>query len=747
MRASRSFPPLLLALACAAAVLALWWFHTPFLELSELRAYDLRFRERGALAPSGAVALAMIDEQSLRREGRWPWPRSKLAALVDALSRDGARVIAFDIAFPEPDRNSELALLDALEGELAQRPQARAGLADFLAERRLHADHDRALAEALRRSRAAVVLGYVFHRTASELGDVSAAERARRLALIGPSRYPLVVSRGAARASFPESYAAADNLERLVRAADSLGYFSVRPDPDGNIRRMPLVMRAGGDLFPPLSVLAAWHYLDRPPLVVRTGPLGAEGIQLGDRFVPTAPDGALLVDYLGPPGTFPHFSVSDILAGAVAAGSFEGRIVVVGSSAMGMYDLRSTPVGPVYPGAEIHATLIDELLTGRLLARPAWADAYTPLAIALLCLGCGLALPRLGVAAGLALAAGLAALVYLAAREAFLRLGAWLDLVYPLLALGTTYTALMADAFVRERRRRRGVRDAFAHYVAPVVVDAMLADPARLRLGGEEKLLTVLFCDLEGFTSYAEKSEPREVFEALSEYYGLMTERIFASQGMLKEYVGDELMAIFGAPLDQPDHAARACTAALEMRDLRRVLAERWAARGRPPLRARTGINSGQMLVGNLGSEYRFSYGVLGDPVNLGSRLEGLNKVYGTEILLGENTATLAGHGFRLREVDHVRVAGKQEPTRIFELVGYASAVLPAAHEALLQHYAAALQAYREQAFDAAAAALRSGLQLWPDDGPSRALLSRCALPRAERSALDRDGVFEWVRK
>src|SRR5512138_2657176 len=228
----------------------------------------------------------------------------------------------------------------------------------------------------------------------------------------------------------------------------------------------------------------------------------------------------------------------------------------------------------------------------------------------------------------------------------------------------------------------------FGQYVAPVVVEELLHDPGRLKLGGEEKALTVLFSDLEGFTSQCERYPPNEMVGVLGDYYERMTEEVFAHGGTLKEYVGDELMAFFGAPIDQPDHAARACGAAL----------------GRPPLRARTGVNSGPMLVGNLGSRYRFAYGVLGDEVNLGSRLEGLNRVYGTEILVGENTARLVQPSFLLREVDVVRVKGKERAVRVYELLARGASRLPPGQERALELYAAGLEAYRRQRWDEALA-------------------------------------------
>jgi adenylate cyclase len=265
-----------------------------------------------------------------------------------------------------------------------------------------------------------------------------------------------------------------------------------------------------------------------------------------------------------------------------------------------------------------------------------------------------------------------------------------------LLALSTTYLALTVYDYVTEERERQKIKGAFTHYVSAEVIDTMLADPARWKLGGDEKVLTVLFSDLQGFTAASERYTPTQMIELLSEYYALMTEQVFDYGGMLKEYVGDELMAIFGAPVEQADHAKHACAAALAMRDNRAALREAWGKLGRPYLHARTGINSGLMLVGNLGSKYRFAYGVLGDHVNLGSRLEGLNKAYQTEILIGENTAELIAGDFLLREIDMVQVVGREQAVRIYELRGRAGISLPPEQEKAYSSYAAGLEAYRQ---------------------------------------------------
>ena len=706
-----------LTLATILGTAALFLSGVPILDLIELKTYDLRFLSRGVQQPSPALVLAMVDEKSLDREGRWPWPRSRMAALVDKLSADGAKVIAFDIGFLEPETGSQ---------------------------------NDEVFAEAIERSAAAVVLGYFFHMSRSELDyEIDEAEIRQQLQRIDASKYPLIMYQDPDMefSPFPQSYAPESSLGVLAEAADSAGYFSLRNDEDGVVRWMPLVIQGGEELFPPLPVVAAWHYLDTPLLVVNVGRYGMNGLQLGGATIPTDESGRLLINYLGPAKTFPHVSVGDILAGEIPSDTFQDKIVIVGATATGTYDSRNTPVGTVYPGAEIHASVVDNILTQDFLAKPEWTKTYDLAAIILLVGLVGLAMPRLGPVGDLVVASSLFALHIVIARQLFVSTGVWLNLLYPLLGLTTNYTVLTIYSYVTEERERKKIRGAFGRYVAPVVIEEMLKDPGRLKLGGEEKVLTVLFSDLQGFTSYTERYGPQVMIELLSEYYARMTEQVFEFQGMLKEYVGDELMAIFGAPVDQADHAERACAAALAMRTHRHTLNEEWATMGRPPLFARTGVNSGRMLVGNLGSEYRLSYGVLGDDVNLGSRLEGLNKAYSTEIIIGENTAELVKRSFLLREIDRVRVVGKDVPTRVYELLDEHGAPLSAEREKALKSYADALEAYRQLFFHDALALFKECLGLWPDDGPSKTMADRCELYQDSPPPQNWDGVFEATSK
>jgi adenylate cyclase len=739
-----------MTLAAVFTVVTLFVIGMPILDFLELRTYDLRFVSRGPRPPSHAVVMAVIDEKSLDAEGRWPWPRGKLAALVDALSQDGARVIAFDVGFSEPDENSQLTMLDEFAKQIDRSPLKDRALSEFVDRSRQQADNDARLASSIRNSSSAVILGYFFHMTEASLSyGLTETERERRLNLLVRSKYPAVISTTHDRGRLPliTAYAPETNLPALMEAAASSGFYTLRSDWDGVLRWMPLVIRIADDLYPPLPLLSAWHYLGKPGLTVRIDGAGVQGVQMGDRFIPTDERGQLLVNYLGPAKTFSYVSITDILRGTVPAGTFKDRVVLIGATAIGTHDLRTTPFGPVYPGLEVHATVVDNILTGRFMARPDWSRIYDIVAIVALAGIIGFALPKLSPLMGLVVFVAVFVVYVVATLALFVAAGIWLNVVYPLFALSLNYTALTAFHYLTEQRERKRIKGTFRQYVAPLVVEEMLKKPGGLKLGGEEKVLTVLFSDLEGFTSHSERYTPGEMVDMLADYYNSVTEEVFSHQGTLKEYVGDELMAIFGAPLEHADHAERACSTALAMRERRLALAAEWGPLGRPMLHARTGINSGPMLVGNLGSKYRFAYGVLGDQVNLASRLEGLNKVYRTDILIGENTARTVEGRFLLREVDLVRVKGRKQAVRIYELLAKAGTAVAPELEKALTAYAQGLQAYRDRSWNEAIALFNEALAARPSDGPSREMLARCEAYLRTPCPEDWDGVFDQLFK
>jgi PAS domain S-box-containing protein len=448
-----SINPASLTLCTLLVVVMLFVSGSPFLDLIEMKTYDLRVLSRGPMQPSPAVVLAVIDEKSLATEGRWPWPRSKLAAVVDILSHDGARVIGFDMAFLEPDDN----------------PQ-----------------NDVALANAIKQSSAAVVLGYFFLMRATN-HDYRMQRQAidEQFTRLSASKYPFVLSKehGMEVVPFLRAYAPRSNLDMVTAATASSGHLSLRGDQDGVVRWMPLIIQGGEELFPPLSVWCAQHYLGKPPLTVLVGRYGVEGIQMGNRFIPTDESGQLLINYLGPPKTFPHVALSDILSGEFASGTFTDKIVLVGATAVGTHDLLSTPVSPLYPAVEIHATVIDNILTQRFLTRPQWAKTCDLLAIITLGVLMGIALPRIGVLKGLCFATGLFIVHLVIVRWLFIHAGVWLTIVYPLLALSINYLGLSFHSMVQQlrqafrdlqgeleerRRAEEALRQSEAHYRALV---------------------------------------------------------------------------------------------------------------------------------------------------------------------------------------------------------------------------------------------------------------------------------------
>ena len=734
-----------LTAATIAAALGLFALAPAALEEVELNWLDLRFRARGAVAPGSAVVIAAIDEKSLATEGRWPWPRNRIAALVDALSADGAKVIGFDVLFSESEDNGRLALIGDIERALGSRGVTNPRLTEVLRKGRLDADQDQLLADALARTRSSVVLGYFFHMSEDVVGyRIDAPEIERRLAAIAESKYPLVYrDQNAEALPFIRAYAPQDNLKMFTERAASSGYFSVASDRDGVVRWMPLVIQGGEDFYPPLALLSVWHYLGKPGLAVRAGAYGVEGIEIGDRLVPTDEAGRLFINYRGEGATFPTYSIGDILGGKLPKGTFKDKIVIIGATAIGIGDIRTTPFGPVFPGPEVHANVIDNLLTGDFIERPRWSRVFDVLAIIGLGLLVGLVLPRASALFGLLFTGSLLVLYVLGAQWLFVTRHIGVNLVYPVLAIGATYTMLTLYRFLVEERERRRIKGAFQQYVAPDVIDIMLKDPGGVRLGGEEKLLTALLSDMEGFTSFSESHSPKEVIGVLSEYYAQMTEEVFAVQGTLVEYVGDEMFALYGAPMTHADHALRACMSALRMRERREQLSDQWEKIGRPRVKARTGINTGTMLVGNIGSKYRFHYGAMGDAVNLASRLEQLNKIYGTQIIISGSTAELVGDAFRLRELDLVRVKGRTQALRIHELIGEAAVPLPEHQEQLLQEYAAGLVLYRQKRWQEAMEQFGVCLALSPADRPAALLQSRCRIYLERPPSENWDGTFE----
>jgi adenylate cyclase len=746
-----SFGPKSITTIGILLVLALFLLGFPFLDFMELKTYDLRFLSRGIEKPDPRVVAAVLDERSLDEVGRWPWPRAKFAEILGILDRDGAKVVAFDIGFIEPDENNNLRLIQELDNELRDLKLENEGLNAFLKKRRLLADNDRLLAESMHRVDLRTVLGYFFYMSQSFLDyELTPEQVETRLDHIRKSKYPLIIYDLEALdfQPFRTAYAPEPNLSILHDAATGAGYFNMEPDPqDGIVRTMPLMYRCGTEVYAPLSIQAVWNYLDRPQLMVKVAPYGIRGIRIGDNFIPTDEMGYMRINYLGPERTFPHYSLSDVLQEKLPQGTFQDKIVIIGASSIGIGDIRNTPFSSSgeYPGLEIHATVIDNILKGNYLSKPKWATIFDVMAIIVLGLLTGLVVPRLSAIKAILSAAVLFVSYILLSRWLFVGFGFWVNMVYPLLAILLVYTALTVYHYLTEERERKKIRGAFSYYVSSSVVNEMLKDPSRLKLGGDKKELSVLFSDIRSFTSLSEGMTPEDLVHLLNEYLTVMTDIVFKYEGTLDKYIGDAVMAIYGAPLEQSDHPQRACASALEMMEGLKSLNEKWINEGKPPLDIGIGINTGMMMVGNMGSEQRFDYTVMGDAVNLGSRLEGANKSYKTHILISESTYARVRDEFVCMELDSVRVKGKNLPVRIYELVSRKA--LPSRDMEAIARFHEGLQWYKAQEWDRAIHVFEGVNAMDQTLYAAQLYIQRCRDLKADPPGPGWDGVYTMTTK
>lgn len=659
-----------LAIATGAAILGLiTLFRAPAaVELVELRLRDWQTLLRGPRQPPPRITVVAIDEKSLAAIGHWPWPRTRTAELVLRLVEGGARVVALDILLNEPDQNSSLALARSLVERyhalgLDRAGEAHAPFGRALEEALAQADTDARLAEALEAA-GRVVLPYVFVFPPASARAID--EDTRRL--LNRSRLVAFAGREATHALEPRRAAGVLlPLPRFLAAAAGSGHANVLPDRDGALRRLELAVRFADGYFPSFVLEAARVGLGLPRARVRL--TAEQRLDLGTLSVPTDEDGLIHLSYYGPAGTFPRLSAADVLQGTTAP-PVADHLVLVGFTALGLMDVRATPFDPAMPGVEIHANALANLLEGRPLRRLGTTVLLEALAVLLLAAGPPLILPRRGAIAGSLMVGGIALLVVAAAHAAF-RAGMLVTLLPPLLSLAAGHLGTVTYQVLAEERERRWIKRAFQQYVPAEVVEAVARNPAALAFGGERRELTILFSDIRGYTTFAEQHSPEEVVAVLHEYLTTMVDVVFRHQGTLDKFIGDAIMAVWGAPLPDPDHALHACQAAVDMAETLEQLNVQWAAEGRPPLQAGYGISTGEVVVGNLGSAQRFSYTVIGDHVNLAARLEGLNKEYETTrpILISESTYARIRGRASVRRLGSVRVKGKRQPVEIYELV------------------------------------------------------------------------------
>lgn len=666
-----------------------------------------------------------------------------MAQLLNTLTQYKPKVIGLDLVWAESDQNSELKILQAMAQKIKESQIKNLELENYLAQAMAMSDHDQILARSVANAKQAI-LGYFFLFSSPE----SSTQEIKAEDLSFLSAYNLVrySSPGAQNAYVFEAEDIQMNIPIISAAAQGAGFFNIFPDRDGTIRWAPLVVKYKGKYFCPLSLAILQKFLDGAPLVLQLAEFGVEKVVLGEISIPVNEEGCLLINYCGPPKNFPHYSLTDVLHGRIPKENFQDKIVLIGATAIGIYDMRVTPFSQVFPGLEIHANIMDTVLRQQFLYRPNWVTIFDIVGIIIVGILLGFILPKTKVVGSVISAGLLFALFPLMGYYLFKYKGIWINMVYPLGNIILTYLVLTVHRYLIEEKEKKKIRGAFQYYLSPAVVEQMLKNPERLKLGGEKKELTVLFSDVRGFTSFSEQMAPENLVKFLNEYLTIMTGIVFKYDGLLDKYMGDAIMAIWGAPIEQPDHPLRACYTALDMVAELSRLREKWRDQGIPTLNIGVGINTGLMVVGNMGSEKRFDYTVMGDSVNLGSRLEGLNKLYGTSIIVSEFTYSLVKEEILGRELDLVRVKGKDQPVRIYELLARCSAASATQRE-LAQEFQAALDEYHNRQWLKAEAIWKNILQKFPADEPSKIYIERCEMLMKNPPPPDWEGVYSVTTK
>lgn len=709
-----------------------------FFEELENKTIDFRFSVRGERQPDAPIRILAIDEKSLGEIGQWPWPRAVHAQMIRKLKALGAKCVFMDVFFPEPERTQEK-MLNQLESALNSTIQGATPTAMKIRKSVL-AD--------VQKFQSAENGDKVFGQALQDCGNVFLPIEPLVTGKEGrtPNAESLHVTGAQLFGGFSDNFLPAASLiisipDLQEHVADS-GHTRYLPNTDGIIRYYPTVINYSGVLLPHLSLQVARVFLgDKNPIKVFVG----DHLEVGGRKVPILDDGFALVNYCGRRGIFPTYSASDVLNDRLDPKIFKGSIVMIGATAEGINDLRPTPFTKASTGVEVNANIIENVLGDHFLTLA--PDYLKYILVLFLSLIIWYFVPRVTPTQG-SLWFGALLVVYLAvACATFQYTGLIINLTYPTLALALTFLFLTTYKFRTEVRHSRYMKQLFQSMVTPKVVEEILKMPAGIELGGEEKELTVMFSDIRGFTSYSEKHTPHEVVGILNEYLTQMTNMIFQTEGTLDKYIGDAIMAFWGAPTGQKDHAYRACSTALGMVDLlHNTLHPKWEAEGKEKLHIGIGINTGPIVVGFVGSQAIKNYTLIGDAVNLGSRLEGTTKEYKVEIIIGEQTYEHVRADMLCRELDLIRVKGKLQPIRIYEVIDHRLKAV-GAKELKVNAFQEGLSYYRLQRWDDAIKRFKVCLELDPEDGPSKIFIDRCNSLREESLPADWDGVYVMKTK
>ena len=657
-----------------------------------VRTFDSFQRIDPRVKTARPVTIVDIDEASLAKLGQFPWPRTRIADLITGLTRLGAVVIAFDIVFSEPDRLNPDVAADTFR-DLDEETRSRL---------RALPSNDQILADAMRRSR--VVLGESGLPQVQSEFDKSLPLTG--LAMLGEEPQPFML----------EWPGLLRNVPLLEAAAAGRGLFTIWPERDGIVRRVPVMMLAQGATMPSLSFEMLRVATGTDTIFIKSDQAGIKSIGVKGFQIPTDRNGQLWVHFAHHD---PRILVSalDVIEGKVAPEKIKGQLVLIGTSAVGLNDNKTTPVDPSMPGVEIHAQVIESALTRAVLTQPNYGIAVELCAAILFGILVIAFAPLFGPITLVAVGALFATLLIGTSWYFYTQHRLLIDFTYPLLSTTSIYLTLIFTSFVREQRQRKQIRTAFAQYMSPALVEQLAQSPEKLVLGGEEREMTIMFSDVRGFTSISEsyKNDPQGLTALMNRFLTPLTNAILERKGYIDKYMGDAIMAFWNAPLDDREHQLNACEAAVDMLERIDVLNKQREFEAKEgghvyiPLNVGVGLNTGTCVVGNMGSDLRFDYSVLGDSVNLASRLEGQSKEYGFPIIVGSRTALAAREKFAILELDFIMVKGKKEPEVIYAIAGRQDTAHSARFQRLRNLTIEMLACYRNRDWEGALAAIERG--------------------------------------
>jgi adenylate cyclase len=716
----------------------------PFLTQFDNFIYDARLKLTMPGGVDPRIVILDIDEKSLGEIGRWPWSRNVLADLMNKLfDKYGVAVVGFDVVWAERDTSSGIDTLDSLaRSDLKEVPAFQQAYRDL----RARLDNDGLFAKAIKDR--PVVLGYYFN----------AEDNAVKVNAIPDPVLPRGTFSGR-NINFESGKGFTGNLPAYQKSAAGAGHFNPKVDEDGVSRRVPMLLEYDGAYYEPLSLAVVRTYIGLttgqfpkvepgypPERFLQKGYAGLEWIKVGPLSIPVDDAANALIPYRGGKSSFPYLSLGDVIKDRIKPEQLRGKIALVGTTAPGLKDLRSTPVDSVYPGVEIHANLIAGMLDKEIKHKPPFMLGAEVVLLIIGGVALALLIPMLS-----ALWATVAAAVGFWLIVGF-NLAVWTqaDMVLPLassvLMIATLYTMNMAYGYFVESRSKRQFTELFGQYVPPELVDKMAEDPRKYNMEPRSAELTILFSDVRGFTGISEALKPDELREYINEYLTDMSNIIRVKyKGTLDKYIGDAIMAFWGAPVDDPQHARNGVLAAIEMQRECKVLNERFAARGWPPCNIGVGVNSGMVRVGDMGSEVRRAYTAMGDPVNVASRLEARTKYYGAGVLVGEATRSIV-KDVVFKEIDRIKVKGKEQPVTIYEPVGLDTEVDKATLDEL-KLWNQTLRAYRAQQWDQVEVSLLNLQRMNPSCGLYQVYSDRVSEKRRNPPPPGWDGVTAFDEK